>query len=166
IKIVVDNVIGKQPLPGWVTSMVAGTFGEGKWATLHFAVITALVVAAFGAAAAYTESYLTTQIGQWIMRDLRQALYHHIQRLSLSYYDRHKTGDLISRVTSDVDAIQSFISSSLLGMLVDVLTLVGIVTVMFYFNWHFTLIALAVGPLLFLGVVPRTVRVRTGDLGV
>jgi subfamily B ATP-binding cassette protein MsbA len=154
IKIVVDNV------PDWVTSLVTGTFGEGKWATLHFAVITALVVAAFGAAAAYTESLLTTQIGQWIMRDLRQALYHHVQRLSLSYYDRHKTGDLISRVTSDVDAIQSFVSSSLLGMLVDILTLVGIMAVMFYFNWHFTLIALAVAPLLFWEVYTLTRRIK------
>src|SRR5262245_32825541 len=160
IKIVVDNVIGAEPLPDWVMSMVSSTFGTGKWATLYFAVSTALVVAAFGAAASYTQSYLTTQIGQWIMRDLRQALYHHIQRLSLSYYDRHKTGDLISRVTSDVDAIQSFISSSLLGMLVDVLTLVGIMAVMFYFNWHFTLIALAVAPLLFWEVYSLTRRIK------
>jgi subfamily B ATP-binding cassette protein MsbA len=160
IKMVIDNVIGSQPLPGWAASMVNSTFGPDKWAILHFAVITALVVAAFGAAAAYTESFLTTQIGQWIMRDLRQALYHHIQRLSLSYYDRHKTGDLISRVTSDVDAIQSFVSSSLLGMLIDVITLVGIIAVMFYFNWHFTLIALAVAPLLFWEVYSLTRRIK------
>ncbi|HEY7545651.1 MAG TPA: ABC transporter ATP-binding protein, partial [Blastocatellia bacterium] len=71
-----------------------------------------------------------------------------------------KTGDLIGRVTDDVDAIQSFISSSLLGMLVDVLTLGGMVAVMFYFNWHFTLIALAVAPLLFLEVYTLTRRIK------
>jgi ABC-type multidrug transport system fused ATPase/permease subunit len=59
-----------------------------------------LAITALGAAASYTESYLTTRVGQWIMHDLRQELYHHIQGLSLSYYDRHKTGDLIGRILS------------------------------------------------------------------
>src|SRR6185369_11318062 len=77
-----------------------------------------------------------------------------------SYYDRHKTGDLISRVTDDVDAIQSFVSSSLLGTLVDVMTLLGMMAVMFYFNWHFTLIALSVAPLLFLQVYTLTRRIK------
>ena len=49
------------------------------------------------------------------MHDLRRTLYSHIQRLSLAYHDHKQTGDLISRVTSDIDAIQSFIASGLLG---------------------------------------------------
>lgn len=160
IKIVLDYVLGTHPLPAWMVSAVGSTFGEGRWATLHFAAIATLVVAALGAIASYTENILTTQIGQWVMRDLRQTLYHHIHGLSLSYYDRHKTGDLISRVTDDVDAIQSFVSSSLLGTLVDVMTLIGMMAVMFYFNWHFTLIALAVAPLLFLEVYTLTHRIK------
>ena len=160
IKIVLDYVIGSHPLPAWAASTVGATFGDGKWATLHLAAIAMLVVAVSGAIASYTENILTTQIGQWIMRDLRQMLYHHIHGLSLSYYDRHKTGDLISRVTDDVDAIQSFVSSSLLGTLVDVLTLVGMMVVMFCFNWRFTLIALAVAPLLFLEVYTLTHRIK------
>jgi ATP-binding cassette subfamily B protein len=80
------------------------------------------------------------------MHDLRQTLYFHIQRLSLSYHDRKQTGDLISRVTSDIDAIQTFITSSLLDALVDVLTLLGMVGVMAYINWRFTLIALSIAP--------------------
>ena len=126
IKIVLDYVFGSHPLPAWAAGAVIATFGEGKWAILHFAAIATLAITALGAAASYTESYLTTRVGQWIMHDLRQELYHHIQGLSLSYYDRHKTGDLIGRMTNDVDAIQSFVSSSLLDMVVDVLTLGGI----------------------------------------
>ena len=156
IKIVIDYVVGSHPLPSWAAGIVVATFGEGKWAILHFAAIATLAITALGAAASYTESYLTTRVGQWIMHDLRQELYHHIQGLSLSYYDRHKTGDLIGRMTNDVDAIQSFVSSSLLDMVVDVLTLGGMMAVMFYFNWHFTLIALAVAPLLFLEVYTLT----------
>lgn len=160
IKIVLDYVLGAHSLPAWMGCAVGATFGEDRWATLHFAAIATLVVAALGAIASYVENILTTQIGQWVMRDLRQTLYHHIHGLSLSYYDRHKTGDLISRVTDDVDAIQSFVSSSLLGTLVDVMTLIGMMAVMFYFNWHFTLIALAVAPLLFLEVYTLTHRIK------
>jgi subfamily B ATP-binding cassette protein MsbA len=160
IKIVLDYVVGSHPLPAWAAGAVIATFGEGKWAILHFAAIATLAITALGAAASYTESYLTTRVGQWIMHDLRQELYHHIQGLSLSYYDRHKTGDLIGRMTNDVDAIQSFVSSSLLDMVVDVLTLGGMMGVMFYFNWHFTLIALAVAPLLFLEVYTLTGRIK------
>ncbi|MBI1763869.1 MAG: ABC transporter ATP-binding protein [Acidobacteria bacterium] len=160
IKIVLDYVVGSHPLPAWVAATVSNLFGAGKLAVLNFAALTTVAVAALGAVASYSESCLTMQVGQWVMRDLRQTLYHHIQGLSLSYYDQHKTGDLISRVTSDVDAIQSFITSGLLGMVVDVLTLAGMMAVMLYFNWHFTLIALSVAPLLFLEVYTLTRRIK------
>ena len=116
--------------------------------------------ASLGALCSYTEKYLTTSVGQWVMHDLRRTLYSHVQRLSLSYHDHKQTGDLISRVTSDIDAIQSFIASGLLGALVDSLTLVGMVGVMFYINWRFTLIALSVAPVLFVVVYTYTRRIK------
>jgi subfamily B ATP-binding cassette protein MsbA len=94
------------------------------------------------------------------MHDLRGRLYSHIQRLSLAYHDQKRTGDLISRVTSDIDAIQSFIASGLLGVLVNAITLVGMVGVMFYMNWLFTLIALSVAPALFAVVYTYTRRIK------
>src|SRR5262249_8609369 len=81
-------------------------------------------------------------------------------RLSLSYHDTKQTGDLISRITSDIDAVQSFISSWSLGALINVLTLVGMVIVMFYMNWRFTLIALSVAPVLGLVVYTYTRRIK------
>jgi subfamily B ATP-binding cassette protein MsbA len=94
------------------------------------------------------------------MHDLRRTLYHHVQRLSLAYHDQKRTGDLISRVTSDIDAIQSFVTSALLGVLVNSLTLVGMVGVMFYLNWQFTLIALSIAPGLFIVVYTFTRRIK------
>src|SRR5215813_9292311 len=85
IKIVLDNVVGSQHLPVWLSRLISGVFGNGKFAILNFAAVATVVVAAIGAIASYTESYLTTQVGQWVMRDLRQTLYHHIQKLSLTY---------------------------------------------------------------------------------
>jgi len=88
------------------------------------------------------------------------VLYGHIQRLSLAEYDETRTGDLISRVTSDINAVQDFVNSALLGMLVNVLTLVGMIGVMFYINWRFTLIALSVSPILFAFVYVFTRRIK------
>jgi len=83
-----------------------------------------------------------------------------MQRLSLSYHDQAQTGDLISRVTSDVDGIQSFVTSGLLSALINALTLFGMVGVMLYVDWRFTLIALSVAPLLFavVFVTPREIK--------
>src|SRR5205814_8878623 len=137
---------------------VNSTFGHDKLAILNFAAIAVITIAVIGAISSYTEDYLTTTVGQWVMHDLRRTLYHHIQRLSLSYHDQKRTGDLISRVTSDIDAIQSFITSGLLDALINSLTLVGMLAVMFYVNWRFTLIALSVAPVLFAVVFTYTLR--------
>jgi len=67
----------------------------------------------------------TTSAGQWIMHDLRRMLYNHVQHLSLAFHTQKRTGDLIGRMTSDVEAIETFIVSDLLGLAVDFLTLTG-----------------------------------------
>src|ERR1051325_11017130 len=100
------------------------------------------------------------------MHDLRRTLYSHIQRLSLAYHDDQRTGDLISRVTSDIDAIQNLISSALLGTLINSLTLVGMIGVMFYLSWSFTLIALCVAPILFVVVYSFTRRIKQASRAV
>jgi ATP-binding cassette, subfamily B, bacterial len=166
IKIVLDYALGSRHMPGWLARVIGLSFGEGKLAVIYFAATTTVVVAVVGAVASYTENYLTTKIGQMVMLDLRQTLYHHIQRLSLSFYDRAKIGDLVSRVTTDVDAIQSFVSTALLGIVVNTLTLAGMLGVMFYFNWRFTLIALSVAPILFLQVYTLTRRIKLATRAV
>jgi len=162
LKIVFDNVLKPRPLheQGWLNQIVLATAGEGRLAILRLAAIAALAIAVFGAACSYAEKYLTTSVGQWVMHDLRRTLYSHVQRLSLSYHDHKQTGDLISRVTSDIDAIQSFIASGVLGTLINSLTLAGMVGVMFYVNWRFTLVALSVAPVLFAVVYSYTRRIK------
>src|SRR5256886_9379097 len=159
LKIVFDYVFGSKRMPDWLASIVS-FIGTDKFSILNFAVLAVIVIAIFGAISSYIEKYLTTSVGQWVMHDLRRVLYSHIQKLSLSYHDQKRTGDLISRVTSDIDAVQSLISNVLLGMLVNVLTLIGMIAVMFYLNWEFTLIALTVAPGLFLVVYYYTHRIK------
>jgi subfamily B ATP-binding cassette protein MsbA len=165
LKMVFDYVFGSKRMPGWLAGVV-GWIGTDKFSILNFAVLAVLLIAIFGALSSYFEKYLTTSVGQWVMHDLRRVLYSHIQRLSLSYHDQKRTGDLISRVTSDIDAVQNLISSVLLGMLVNVLTLGGMVVVMLYLNWTFTLIALMVAPGLFLAVYHFTHRIKQASRAV
>ncbi|MDP2998830.1 MAG: ABC transporter ATP-binding protein [Bryobacterales bacterium] len=165
LKIVLDNLLQSKRLPGWLSGVV-GWMGPDKLAVLNFAVLAVAVIAVVGALSSYLEKYLTTSVGQWVMHDLRRTLYHHIHRLSLAEHDQKRTGDLIGRVTSDIEAVQSFITTALLGILTNVLTLLGIVGVMLYLNWRFTLISLAIAPLLFLAVYFFTRRIKKASRDV
>ena len=160
LKIVFDYVFVTKHMPAWMSGLIGGTFGPDKVSILHFAVLAVILIALTGALSSYFEKYLTTSVGQWVMHDLRTILYHHIQRLSLAYHDHRPTGDLISTVTADIDSIQDFISQALLGIVVNVLTLVGMLLVMFYLNWRFTLIALSITPFLFIVVYTYTRRIK------
>jgi len=162
LKIVFDNVLHAKAkgAHGWLDGVIFSLTGGAPLSILKLAALAALTIAVVGALCSYAEKFLTTSVGQWVMHDLRRNLYSHIQRLSLAYHDHKQTGDLISRVTSDIDAIQSFIASGLLGALVDCLTLVGMVGVMFHLNWQFTLIALSVAPVLFVVVYSYTRRIK------
>ncbi len=160
LKIVLDDVLKAHPSHAKLMSWIQGAVGANHLAILKFACGAVLAIAALDAICSYGEKYLTTSVGQWIGYDLRQAIYAHVQKLSLAFHDQKRTGDLISRVTSDIDAIQSFITSGLLGVLVNAITLIGMIAVMFYLNWQFTLIALSVAPLLFFIVYTYTRRIK------
>src|SRR5579863_9649783 len=166
LKIIVDNLLQSKPLPHWLARVVSHMAGHDKLAILNFAVLAVAVIAVAGAIGSYTEKYLTTSVGQWVMHELRGTLYQHIHHLSLAEHDEKRTGDLVSRVTSDIEAVQNFISSALLGMLVNVLTLAGMAAVMFYYNWRFALIALSIAPALFLVVFIFTKRIKKASRAV
>ena len=159
LKIVLDYLLQARPPPGWMMPVV-GWIGGGTLAVLNVAVVAVALIAVGGAVGSYVNNYLTANAGQWVMHDLRRTLYHHIHRLSLAEHDEKRTGDLIGRVTSDIDSIQDFVTSALLGIVTNALTLVGIIAVMLYLNWRFTLISLAVAPVLFLVVYVFTRRIK------
>jgi len=160
IKIVVDFAIQSKKMPGWMIALVS-RIGEDKLAILAFAVASVAIIAVTGALFSYLQNYLTTSVGQHIMHDLRRTVYHHIHRLSLAEHDQKQTGDLISRVTSDIDSIQDFVTTALLGIVANVLTLLGTVVIMLFASWRFTLVSLAVAPALFGIVHLFTRRIKT-----
>ncbi len=151
LKVILDNVVGSHKLAPWMDDLLRPILsGSSKMQIAIAAALAALIIAVFGAIASYIANYYTTSVGQWVANDLRQRTYHHLQQLSLSYYDAHETGTLLSTITSDVQTIQNFASSSTLGIVVDLLTIIVMLFIMFALNWDFTLIAVAVTPFMLL----------------
>jgi len=149
LKVIIDNVVGSHKLPHWLDQMVRPMLeGGGKLHVAALAALAVVIIALLGALAGYVENYFTESVGQWVANDLRLRTYHHLQRLSLGYYDTHQTGTLLSTITTDIGTIQDFASSSTLSIFVDLLTIVSMLGLMFWLNWDFTLIAVGVTPFL------------------
>jgi len=130
-------------------------------------VLGALVaIAVLGAVASYIDNYYTESVGQYVAHDLRMRMYHHLQRLSLGYYNTHQTGTILSTITADIQTIQGFASGSTLNILVDMLTIICMLGLMFWMNWDFTLIAVAVTPflLLFVSRFKKAVKKATHEV--
>lgn len=117
---------------------------EGLWPI--FAVFAAVLAANF--ALRYSHNYIINSVGQTVMMDMRLTIFRHIQRMSLSFHDRNPVGRLLTRITNDVDALNEFLTQGLVLILADLVTLVGIVAVMFALNWRLALISLATLPVL------------------
>ncbi len=167
LKIILDNVVGTHKLPHWLDHLLSPLLGSGTKMQIAFAAaIAAIVIAAIGALASYVANYYTTSVGQWVANDLRMRTYHHLQQLSLSYYDKHQTGALLSTITADVQTIQGFASSATLDIAVDMLTIVVMLFIMFWLNWDFTLIAVAVTPfmLFFVSRFKKAVKKATHEV--
>ena len=167
LKVVLDSVVGDHPLPGWLHGLLQPMLGgEGRMHIAGLAAIMVIVIALIAAVATYAANYLTETVGQRIGNDLRTRAYHHLQQLSLNYFDTHRVGPILSTLTDDVDTIQDFASASTLGIATDLLTIVGMLVVMLWLQWDFTLVALAVAPLLLLFVsrIRKAVKIATHEV--
>jgi ABC-type multidrug transport system fused ATPase/permease subunit len=153
LKLILDSVVKSRSRPSAVSQYLFVHFAHGS--TVHFAAVSAVLfvlIAVIGSAASYVDSYYTESVGQWVAYDLRLRVYSHLQRLSLGYYNTHETGAILSTLTTDIQTIQGFASSQTLNILIDFLTIICMLGLMFWLNWDFTLIALAVTPFLLLFV--------------
>jgi ATP-binding cassette, subfamily B, bacterial len=157
LKIIFDYVLGSKPMPPWLVSVADS---GNRIAVLDLAAIAVVVIAVIGAVSSYTNDYLSATVGKRVGYDLRRLLYHHVQRMSLSFYEHRQTGDMVVRLTSDIDAAENFISSAVLGIVLDLITLVGMAAVMFYLDWRFSLIGLSIAPFLFVTVYRFTRRIK------
>lgn len=114
----------------------------------------------FRLVAAYGEAYVTQWIGQKIQFDLRKQVFGHLQKLHLAYYDRNPVGRLLTRVTNDVSVLNDLFSSGVVTIIGDLVMLLMIIGVMFYYNWELTLVVMLVLPLLILATMLFRKKVR------
>ena len=106
----------------------------------------------------YAQTYLISWVGQHILYDLRSEIFAKLQRLHLGYFDRNPVGRLMTRITSDVDAINQFITGGLVGLIADFALIIGLMTFMLGLDWRLALAAFAIMPI-FLAV---TTWIRNG----
>ena len=96
----------------------------------------------------FVQTYVLQHTGQRIMFDLRAQIYGHLQRLDVSYYDRNPVGRMMTRVTTDVDALNDLFTSGVVSVFGDIFTLAGIMIVLLAMDWRLALVAFSVLPLI------------------
>ena len=121
-------------------------------ATLLIAVVTGLLT--------YYFTRTMGDVGQHFVFAIRRDLFAHMQRLSLSFHDRQRTGDLTTRLTSDIQAIQDVIATGVVSFGTNGCLLIGMLFLMFWLNWWFALVSLSVAPLLFWTVFRYKRRIK------
>ena len=128
----------------------------GELAGLELIAAAMLVILTGSFLLEYLETYSMGMIGQRIMYDLRMEIYGHLQRIDVAYYDRHPVGRLMTRVTTDVDALNDLFASGVISVFRDVVMLVGIMAVLLWMDWRLALVAFAVLP--FIALVTQWFR--------
>ncbi|PYU79911.1 MAG: ABC transporter ATP-binding protein [Acidobacteria bacterium] len=149
LKVVIDRVLSHRPsrvplIHAWLDSApftkMQILYGSCA-AVLFIALITGLI--------SYCYTRLLGNVGQRFVFELRRDLFAHMQRLSLRFHDTQKTGDLTTRLTSDIQSIQEFIANGIIVFGSNTLLLTSMAALMFWLNWRFALASLSIAPLMF-----------------
>ena len=129
IKLTVDLFLSPRPdiaPPRWLAPVLDAAGGHGL--SMMGAIYVVLLLGEFSCF--YGQFYLTMMVAQYSLSDLRLALFRHVEQLPMAFFDRTPVGRLVSRMTTDIDAINEMFSSGSLTLLMDLLTLSGIIVIM------------------------------------
>jgi ATP-binding cassette, subfamily B, multidrug efflux pump len=163
---------GAQPVG--VSSRIAEWLAAHGWTLTPLQgidVAAGLYFATLGAnfAILYTQMVMMNLMGQYIMYDLRKEIFGHLQKLDIQFFDRNPVGRLMTRVTTDVDALNEMFTAGFVAIFGDIFVLLGIVGVLFWMNWKMALVLFSITPLILLvsvwfrrgaRITYRAVRVR------
>jgi ATP-binding cassette, subfamily B, bacterial len=160
VKVVIDRVLHTKPsrLPFLHAWLDGARFTRLE--ILYGACIATLLIAVITGLLSYYFTRVMGDIGQDFIFAIRRDLFAHMQRLSLRFHDRQRTGDLITRLTSDIQAIQDMIATGIVTFGVNTSLLLGMLVLMFWVNWRFALVSLSVVPLLFWTVLRYKRRIK------
>ena len=134
-------------VPWIIKDMIDKVLMERDMAMLNLIAGGIIVVFFFRGIFYYGQSYLVPFVGQRVVIDIREALFEKFQRMPLAYFDRHQTGEIMSYVTNDVQALQNALVDKLIELVTESSVLIGSITLMFYLDWKLTLVTLITVPL-------------------
>ncbi len=159
LKFVLDRVIVDTPAGG---SSGVGLIDRMSPTTLLAAcAIAVAIIAALRALFAYLSTIGMALAGNRVLTDVRAELYRHVQRLSLRFHSRARSGDLLTRLVGDIGRLQEVTVTAALPLFANTLTLIGMAAVMFFLNWQLALVALALFPLFSPSLIKLGGRIRT-----
>jgi len=126
---------------GWALDPISG---------INLAAAIYFIVLFGGFAVLYTQMVLMNLMGQYIMYDLRKQIFGHLQKLDIQFFDRNPVGRLMTRVTTDVDALNEMFTAGFVSIFGDIFVLAGIVGMLFWMNWRMALVLFSIIPLIVL----------------
>ena len=138
---------GTAYLPFVIKDMVDQVLSEKNTTMLNWIVLSIVVVFVIRGIAYYGQSYLMNYVGQRVIIDIRKAVFEKLQRLSMSFYDKHKTGTIMSYVTNDVSALQSAMVENVVEMITETVILVASIVMMLYLDWKLFLVTFCTFPI-------------------
>ena len=172
VLLILSTGLGLLP-PLFQRQIVDEVIGARNLSRLVTLVVIMIGVYAAGGLVDFGDQYLRHTVGERFLFDLRVRIYAYLQRLSLSFFERTSTGELMSRVTSDVNALEQFVTHGVILTTVDLLRLVGASAVLLVLDWRLALVVLIPVPIIAVGLrqfnrysrpIYRRVRDRLGDI--
>ncbi|MBF0572425.1 MAG: ABC transporter ATP-binding protein [Desulfamplus sp.] len=132
---------------------------------LLFIPVAAITVFLLKGVATYGQNYLMSYVGEQVIKSFRNRLYENIVNLPLAFFNKEKTGTLMSRITNDVNIVKGMVSSAVTSLLRDFFTVIGLICVIFYMDWKLAVWAFLVLPIAFYPIVAFGRRVRRFSTG-
>jgi ATP-binding cassette, subfamily B, bacterial len=151
--IVVGSVIGLMP-PLFAKWIIDDAIPKHDMGLVGFNVAGMVVSAVTGGVIGVYQGYLNSLVGEGIMRDIRTTLVAHLHRMPLSFFTGTKTGEIMNRVSSDVDNIDSVVTGTLVSIVTNIATMVTTVVTVFILDWRLALVSLAIIPLMIIPLSP------------
>ena len=151
---------GTAYLPWIIKDMVDQVLKEKNTEMLNYIVISIVVVFIIRGMAFYGQSYLMNYVGQRVIIDIRKAVFEKLQRLSLDFYDKNKTGTIMSYVTNDVGALQSAMVENVVEMVTESVILIASIVMMIYLDWRLFLVTFSTFPVVLLFIDRFGKRIR------
>jgi ATP-binding cassette subfamily B protein len=157
LKYVFDNIL----IPAHNNANIPNSFGLNPFMLLALSALAIVGITGLGSMAAYLSTYGMSLAVVQILSEVRGQVFDRLQRLSLSFHQQYKSGDLITRVTADIEKMRLVTIKTALPLLTNIISLIGMLAIMYWLNWELALLATAIFPLLTLLTSKTIGRIRS-----